>query len=133
MINLYPLLKKYQKLPNNKKLSLFFLGYWVFLVLFVKADKKGVFGKDIGVIKTLKTSSLARIMFQDIGAMATAISIWIIHTGKSFWKWPVALLTIFIGSFAFLPYLAIILWKDKKDFLASKKKIRNIFWKILKT
>lgn len=121
MKKLHNLKKKYEKLPNNKKLSLFFLGYWFFLILFLKADKKGLFGTDIGVVKTLKTSSLARIMFQDIGGLSTAVAVWIVSTSKSFYRWPVAILTVFTGSFTFLPYLAIRLWRVKNACFWDKR------------
>jgi hypothetical protein len=107
------LVTKYQRLNTHKKFSVFLLGYWLFLILFAFIDSKGKFGSDIGVKKTLKTSSFARIMFQDIGALSTLAAIWTVTQTKNPIRWVVAFLSVFTGSFALLPFLSWHFWRKK--------------------
>lgn len=68
----------------------------------------GILGENIGNGESLRTSSLARLMFADIGALATVAAGWIIIANRDRYRYIFAIATLFVGSYAFLPYLA---WK----------------------
>jgi hypothetical protein len=98
-------------MSKNRLFSIFCLGYWLSLIVFVILDTLGIFGTDVGFFGSLQTSSLARVMFMDIGALATVAAIWIIFNTKTKFKWLIALLTICFGSFILLPYLSWYFWE----------------------
>lgn len=79
---------------------------WIFLIVYIRKDPK-IFKNKIGVSETLKQSSFARGMFMDIGALSTIISAWMIWGTKSRFRFIFAILTLFVGSFAVLPFLTI--------------------------
>lgn len=79
---------------------------WILLILYIRKDPK-LFRNKLGVGETLKQSSFARGMFMDIGALSTIISAWMIWGTKSRLRFLFAILTLFVGSFAVLPFLTI--------------------------
>jgi len=83
--------------------SLSFFG----LVGIAFADARGAFGDDIGLKDTLRHSSFARIMFADIGALSTIIAAWMILATNHPLRFVFAFASLFIGSFAVLPFLVL--------------------------
>lgn len=94
---------------NNLILSIISLLTWISLINLVKQDKSNKFFKEdqIGTIDTLKKSSFARGMFLDIGVLSSIISFWIFKSSKSKLRIPFVIATIFVGSFAALPYFTM--------------------------
>lgn len=101
-------------MKKTKILSLFLLLMWLFLIIYSSLDAQGRFGSDIGFQATLNTSSLARVMFMDIGVLSTLIALFIATRKAPFIKYLFALLTLVFGSFAALPFLAYYYWNKKK-------------------
>jgi hypothetical protein len=97
---------------GRKLLALLILGYWVFLIGFAVVDNRGLLGSDIGLIQSLQTSSLARVMFMDIGGLSTVVALWILFTTKYRIRYLVAGITLIVGSFVALPYIAYTIWKN---------------------
>lgn len=97
----------------HKPISILIILTWLSLILFLILDAQGLFGTDIGIQKTLESSSFARGMFADIGAISTFVSGIMLFCTKSKLRYLFAPLTLFIGSFAALPYFAYILWRLK--------------------
>lgn len=93
---------------NYKYLSIFCWLTWLGFLLFLILDSMKIFGlADIGFVETLRTSTLSRGMFTDIGILSTIIAGWMIFGTNLKSKWIFAILTICIGSLGALPFLAI--------------------------
>ena len=101
-------------MKKTKILSLFLLLMWLFLFIYSSLDAQGRFGSDIGFQATLNTSSLARVMFMDIGVLPTLIALFIASRKAPFIKYLFAILTLVFGSFAALPFLAYYYWNKEK-------------------
>ncbi len=91
-------------------ISLVILFSWLGTIILLALDARGLFGSDIGLENTLATSSFARGMFIDIGALSTLAAIWIIFATKYWFRFLFAFASLFIGSFAVMPFLAIHFW-----------------------
>lgn len=98
-------------IKKKKQIAILLFFTWIGLVVFAVLDTLKVFGSDIGITQTLATSSLARGMFIDIGILSTLTSAYILFNTNLKVKYIFALLTLFVGSFAALPYFAYYLWK----------------------
>lgn len=97
-----------------KILSLASLITWLLLIIFAIVELTGLIGENIGVSQSLKTSSFTRAMFIDIGILATIISIWVAFGTKEKLRFFFAIAILFVGSFAFLPFLSIFFWNKSK-------------------
>lgn len=88
---------------------------WISFISFILIDSFGVLGlPDIGTINALQISTFTRAMFFDIGILSTIFAVWIILFTEHKLKYLFAILTMFLGSIALLPYLAIHFWKKSK-------------------
>lgn len=87
---------------------------WLGLILFVILEGQGLFGPDIGMSETLRTSGFARIMFADIGAVSTLVAIWIVLSSKLRVRYVFAAASLFVGSFAILPYVALYMLNEEQ-------------------
>jgi hypothetical protein len=101
-------------MKKTKLLSLFLLLMWIFLLVYSSFDAQGRLGSDIGLQASLATSSIARVMFMDIGVLSTLIALFIATRKASGIKYLFALLTLVFGSFAALPFLAYYYWTKEK-------------------
>lgn len=85
---------------------------WVSLITYVIVDN--IFLKNtIDINEALGKSSFARTMFWDIGVLSMILSYWTVYKTDLKSRYFFGILTLFVGSFAFLPYLALYL-KDKE-------------------
>ena len=91
--------------PGPKRIRLY-LSLWAGVIL--SALVSGRF-RGLGTRATLRRSHFARTMFADIGALSTLAGLYVVLGYRSFLRWPAAILTLLLGSFALLPYLA---WED---------------------
>lgn len=91
--------------PGPKRISLL-LSLWA--SVFATALISGRF-RDLGTRATLRRSHFARTMFADIGALSTVAGLYVVLRYRSPLRFLAAGLTLFVGSFALLPYLA---WED---------------------
>jgi hypothetical protein len=91
--------------PGPKRIGLF-LSLWAMLVVTSVARPRG---KDLGTLETLRRSHFSRVMFADIGALSTLGALYAVLRFRSPWRFVAGGLTLFVGSFALLPYLA---WED---------------------
>jgi hypothetical protein len=98
---------------SNKRIGTTLFVTWIGLLVFAVLDTAKVFGTDIGIAQTLATSSFARGMFVDIGVLSTLMACYIVFTTRLKARYIVALLTLFVGSFAALPYLAYYFYFKK--------------------
>ncbi|MBZ9753422.1 hypothetical protein K7W42_21550 [Deinococcus sp. HMF7604] len=93
--------------PSPRRIRLY-LGLLLMLVL------TAVFGRrrpgDLGTRETLTRSSLARVMFMDVGALSTLGALYLMLSGRTPLRVPAALASLFVGSFALLPALAYEDW-----------------------
>lgn len=98
--------------PGKKRIQLY-MGLWGMLVVtsLLKPNKD----HDLGTLDTLKQSHFARVMFADIGALSTLGALYAILAGKSRARFPAALASLFVGSFALLPFLAYEDWRALKN------------------
>ncbi|WP_110885505.1 hypothetical protein [Deinococcus yavapaiensis] len=94
--------------PGKKRIRLY-LGLWAMLVLTSVWKPEG---QDLGTVATLKKSRFARVMFMDVGALSTLGALYAVLAGKSRARFPAALASLFVGSFALLPYLAYEDWRE---------------------
>jgi len=94
------------RFPSRERLRLF-AGAWLSLVAFAVLDAFGLFGPDIGVLETLRVSSLSRTMFLDIGLLSTLAAAWALLDRRHPSAPVFAVLMLFLGSFALLPYLVL--------------------------
>jgi hypothetical protein len=62
-------------------------------------------------METLRTSSLARGMFYDIGLLSTIFAAWIAFGNTLKFRYIFAVATLFVGSGALLPFLAYYYYK----------------------
>lgn len=98
---------------NYRYLSILSWITWMGFILFLILDSLKVFGlNDIGILPSLQESSFARGMFFDIGILSTIICGWIAFGTNHKWRWVFAVLGLFVGSGAILPFLAIY-FEDK--------------------
>lgn len=74
---------------------------------------------DIGITESMRTSGFARGMFMDIGILSTIIASWIAFGTKEKFRYFFAIITLFVGSIAALPFLAIYFWKKEDRILNS--------------
>ncbi|ULH14702.1 hypothetical protein MF271_11890 [Deinococcus sp. KNUC1210] len=65
---------------------------------------------DIGTLAALRRSSFTRIMFMDIGALSTLGALYLALTGRTPARFPAAIASLFVGSFALIPGLAYEDW-----------------------
>lgn len=88
---------------------------WLLLVGYAIYDNL-VLTNTLTVSEALNVSSFTRLMFWDIGLLSTILAYWMVfHTNLKI-RYVFAVMTLFAGSFAFLPYLAIYLKsKEVKD------------------
>lgn len=101
------------KLNKYKVLSIGVFCYWIFLIGFAALDSQGLFGEDIGLDASLATSSLARVMFMDIGGLSSLVAAWMLFSSKWKLRYLFACLSLVAGSFVALPYVAFWLWKQQ--------------------
>jgi hypothetical protein len=111
------------------KRSALIVAFWLFLVILTYLDSLGELGMvDYSNGETLRNSSLARIMFVDIGVLATFAAYWVYRSSKVSIRVGFAIATLFVGSFALLPYIAYYYYlidsgqsdKVRDTFLISK-------------
>lgn len=95
--------------PSRHRLQLI-IGLWVALVIYALVSQFSVVGIDPW--QTLRVSNFARVMFADIGIMSFLSAGYIFLAHRSWLRIPVALLTLFLGSFVLLPYLAWHEWRS---------------------
>lgn len=107
------MLEPYAK-PGPKRIRLY-LSLWAGVAL--TALLSGRF-RDLGTRATLRRSHFARTMFADIGALSTLASLYVALKYRSPLRWLAAGLTLFVGSFALLPYLA---WEDYRAWRAAER------------
>ena len=85
-----------------------------------------VFGRhrdgELGTRDTLRRSSLARVMFADIGALSTLGALYLVLEGRTAVRVPAALATLFAGSFALLPALAYEDWAALREQEEGRKR-----------
>ena len=107
------MLEPYRK-PGPKRIGLY-LSLWASLALtaFIGGRFRG-----LGARETLRRSPFARTMFADIGALSTVASLYVALRYTSPLRFVAAILTLFIGSFALLPYLA---WEDYRAWKKAGK------------
>lgn len=98
------MLEQYRK-PGPKRIQLY-LSLWAGMAL--TAVIGGRF-KGLGTRETLRRSPFARTMFADVGALSTVAALYVALRYTSPLRLVAAILTLFVGSFALLPYLA---WED---------------------
>jgi len=65
---------------------------------------------DPGTLGALRSSSFTRVMFMDIGALSTLGALYLLLTGRTPARYPAALASLFVGSFALIPGLAYEDW-----------------------
>ena len=98
-------------LNKNRQTAIILTFAYLFLLLYSLLEELGLFGPDIGIVSTIQMSSFARAMFIDVGILATLCAFWILIYGKEKWRIIFAFATLFVGSFALLPYLIMHFWK----------------------
>jgi hypothetical protein len=101
-----PMLERYRR-PGPDRFRLY-AGLYATLVLtaVLGGRKRG----DLGTLGALKRSSFTRIMFMDIGALSTLGALYLAITGQTRARYPAAILSLFVGSFALIPALAYEDW-----------------------
>jgi hypothetical protein len=104
--HLPPALEQYRR-PGPARLRLY---AGLYLTLILTAVLGGRKRGDIGTLGALKQSSFTRIMFMDIGALSTLGALYLLLTGRTPARYPAAVASLFVGSFALLPALAYEDW-----------------------
>ena len=100
-----PALERYRR-PGPARFQLY-LGLYAALMLTAALGR----GKtDLGTLATLKQSRFARVMFMDIGAVSTLGALYLLLNGRTPLRYPAALASLFVGSFALIPGLAYEDW-----------------------
>jgi hypothetical protein len=94
------------KNPSRKRLFVI-VGVWVALLVFSLISSRF---SALDFWETLQGSHFARVMFSDIGVLSTLISGYIVLVHKAVWRIPFAIAILIVGSFALLPYLALLEW-----------------------
>ena len=95
---------------SNKKISVILIILWFGLLIFNVVDNILNSNATLSPLDTLVKSIFARGMFIDIGILSTVIAAWMIFCTKNKWRYYFAIGTLFIGSFAVLPFLSIYFW-----------------------
>lgn len=91
--------------PGPKRIR-FFLGLWATLIVAAALSGRR---PDLGTRESLRRSHFARVMFADIGALSTLGALYAVLAGRSRLRFAAGAATLFVGSFALLPFLA---WED---------------------
>lgn len=99
------------KKPSRKRLLLI-VGVWVSLLVFSLISSRF---SVLNTWETLQGSHFSRVMFSDIGVLATLIAGYIVLIHKAVWRIPFAVAILIFGSFALLPYLALLEWFSLKQ------------------
>lgn len=107
------MLEQYRR-PGPKRIQLY-LSLWAGVALTAAAS--GRF-KGLGTRETLRRSAFARTMFADVGALSTVAALDVALRYTSPLRFVAAGLTLFVGSFALLPYLA---WEDYRAWKKAEK------------
>jgi hypothetical protein len=87
----------------------------LFATLLLTAVLGGRKRGDLGTLGALKHSSFTRIMFMDIGALSTLGALYLAVTGRTKVRYPAAIASLFVGSFALIPALAYEDWVALQD------------------
>ncbi|WP_424950672.1 hypothetical protein [Deinococcus sp.] len=106
-----PALEQYRR-PGPARFRLYAGLYAMLLLTAVLGGRKR---GDIGTLSSLKQSSFTRIMFMDIGALSTLGALYLLLTGRTAARFPAALASLFVGSFALIPGLAYEDWAAMQD------------------
>ena len=93
-------------------------GLYALLILTALLGKKR--DGDIGTLAALRRSSFTRIMFMDIGALSTLGALYLALSGKTPARFPAAVASLFVGSFALIPGLAY------EDWVASRREREGV-------
>jgi hypothetical protein len=107
-----PVMERWKQ-PSQARLSLI-VGAWIFLVIYTIVSYFFSFQVEIGDLRALQGSNFTRIMFMDIGLMASAAAFWIVVFGRGPLRFVVAVATLILGSFVLFPYLAWLEWSALK-------------------
>ena len=83
-------------------------GLYALLILTALLGKKRE--GDLGTLAALRRSSFTRVMFMDIGALSTLGALYLALNGKTPARFPAAVASLFVGSFALIPGLAYEDW-----------------------
>ena len=105
-MTLPPSLEQYRR-PGPARFQLYAGLYAMLLLTAVLGGKKK---GDLGTLAALKSSSFTRIMFMDIGALSTLGALYLALTGRTRARYPAAIASLFLGSFALIPALAYEDW-----------------------
>ena len=99
-------LEQYRR-PGPARFRLY-AGLYAMLVLtaVLGGKKKG----DIGTLGALRSSTFTRVMFMDIGAVSTLGALYLLLSGRTAARFPAAVASLFVGSFALIPGLAYEDW-----------------------
>ena len=105
-MTLPPALEQYRR-PGPARFRLY-AGLYAMLILTATlgGKKKG----DIGTLGALRASTFTRVMFMDIGAVSTLGALYLLLSGKTAARFPAAVASLFVGSFALIPGLAYEDW-----------------------
>lgn len=85
---------------------------WAVLISLLILDSRDP--SKLSILETLQESSFVRGMFLDIGVFSTLASVWILYSSDKITRYFFAFFVLFIGSFALLPYISLLLWDYKK-------------------
>ena len=115
-VTLPPSLEQYRR-PGPARFRLY-AGLYAMLVLtaVLGGRKKG----DIGTLGALRSSTFTRVMFMDIGAVSTLGALYLLLSGRTVARFPAAVASLFVGSFALIPGLA---YEDWAEMQAESQKI----------
>ena len=118
-MTLPPTLEQYRR-PGPARFRLY-AGLYAMLILtsVLGGKKKG----DIGTLGALRSSTFTRVMFMDIGAVSTLGALYLLLSGRTAARFPAAVASLFVGSFALIPGLAYEDWaamQTNVDFAEGK-------------
>ena len=82
----------------------------LYAMLLLTATLGGKKKGDIGTLGALRASTFTRVMFMDIGALSTLGALYLLLSGKTAARFPAAVASLFVGSFALIPALAYEDW-----------------------
>ncbi len=99
-------LEQYRR-PGPARFRLY-AGLYAMLILtaVLGGKKRG----DIGTLGSLRSSTFTRVMFMDIGALSTLGALYLLLGGRTAARFPAAIASLFVGSFALIPGLAYEDW-----------------------
>ncbi len=100
--------------PGPKRIGLY-LSLWAALAATAALKPRG--REDMGTLETLRRSHFSRVMFADIGALSTLGALYAVTRSRSPLRFVAGGLTLVVGSFALLPYLA---WEDWRAWRARR-------------